>query len=121
MRNRKAPPGAMITDVPFAFAAGGRYMVSVGVTTFRTILFPPRRSDCSCQVQFSEPGGVPGQMGKTPVASELRGSGFCAKTDAAARMTKKIRIRPIYNLAAAIGTMAFRRLRYRGSCGRSTH
>ena len=58
-----APPGAMTTPVPVAFAFSGRYPVSVGVTTLKTTeptgVFSTVVSFC---VHVSDPGAVPGQM-----------------------------------------------------------
>src|SRR5436305_4880760 len=84
MRKRNAPPGAMITDAPFALPAAGLYRVRVGVTTLRTMRLPPRLSVCSCHFQVSEPGAAPDQIAKTPAASELSGWPGCATEDATA-------------------------------------
>src|ERR671922_1444428 len=60
--------------VPFAVPAIGLNIVTVGITTFLTIWLGIEESgaciDCSCQVQFSEPGGIPepGQIANTPAA-----------------------------------------------------
>src|SRR4051812_16217403 len=86
----------MITDAPFAFPAAGLYIVSVGVTTLRTIRLPPRFSVCSRQVQFSDPGGVPGQMGRTPAASEVSGSGAWPRRQLEVTRRRSIRIRTLY-------------------------
>ena len=54
-------------------------MVSASVTTLRTIRLAPRLPDCSCQVQFSEAGGVPRQIAKVPAVSGPSDSGAWAR------------------------------------------
>src|SRR4051794_8794009 len=81
----------MMTDAPSALPAAGLYMVSVGMTTLRAMR-PLRFSMTSCHVQASEPGATPGQMAKTPAASDVRGAGVWAKRVAEKARRMMVRI-----------------------------
>src|SRR3954447_12788352 len=104
MRKRKAPPGAMIKDAPFALPVAGLYIVRVGVTTFRTIRLPTWPLSCSRQSQVSEPGAAPGQIAKVPAASGASGSRDCAKRRTAAAKIRTFLIGlPYYSSQRAPG------------------
>ena len=64
---RNAPPGTMIIAVPFDKPGAGRKTVSVGTVTLVMMWTLPRfgssaSTSSSAPVQFSVPGGRPGQM-----------------------------------------------------------
>src|SRR5207253_6979163 len=68
-----APPGATIAAAPVARSGVGRYGVSVGWTTLRTIVTcgsPKGSGGSSSCVQSSVPGGAPSQREITVIGGE---------------------------------------------------